>query len=340
MKKRLFALALCLVLATSLLPLTAAAAEWHSQVFVGLKDGGVYCEDVQFEFHPENLPAEWIGASGFNIVPESGSGGPVMTNDGGKYTLHVKAGVECPTLTFTCYDGSEREGPSITLKNGHDWGAWTSNRNGTHSRICGNGCVDSPQTEPCADTSPADCKCDDCGASMHTWQFKAAGNTLTGTCGGANCDIGEVSVTLEADSVILPKSPFETARLVGWNDFQTATGAGKEDFVYRYKGPGDERFSDPFYADSSRIKAGQYQVGVTITNLPGNVEDGNVAARANTDGSGNYAFLHTQYTAADPKVTAQTGDNRPIEHMLVSAAVFSALAAAAFIIDSRRKYSR
>ena len=172
---------------------------------------------------------------------------------------------------------------------------------------------------------------------MHTWQFKAAGNTLTGTC--RSCE-KEVSVSLEADSVTLPKSPFETAQLVGWNDFQTATGAGKEDFVYRYKGPGDETFGDSFHADPAKIKAGQYQVGVAITNLPGPVEYAGAAARANTDGTGNYAFLTTQYTAADPAVTAQTGDNRPIELMLVSALAFSALAAAAFIVDSRRKYSR
>ena len=47
-----------------------------------------------------------------------------------------------------------------------------------------------------------------------------------------------------------------------------------------------------------------------------------------------------KYTAVDPAVTAQTGDNRPIELMLVSVLVFSALAAAAFILDSKRKYKQ
>ena len=51
----------------------------------------------------------------------------------------------------------------------------------------------------------------------------------------------------------------------------------------------------------------------------------------------NSVYLYTQYTAADPKVTAQTGDDRPIEIMLVSALAFSALAAAAFLVDSKRK---
>ena len=332
MKKRLLALALCLVMMTSLLPITAAAEDYDfGSVFVGLENGGVYCEDVQFELHLENYPAELSGFQAFRISPDSGSGGMVMTSDGdGKYTVHVSAGVELASFLIMRNDAQEMEALSITLKNGHNWSAWTSNGDGTHSRTCGNGCVDSPQKDYCADNN-ADCKCDDCGASMHTWQFKAAGNTLTGYCGSCN---QEVSVSLKADSVTLPKSPFETAQLVGWNDFQTATGAGKEDFVYRYKGPGDETFGDPFYADPAKIKAGQYQVGVTITNLPGNVEDGNVAARANT----NSAYLFTQYTAADPKVTAQTGDDRPIEIMLVSALAFSALAAAAFVLDGKRKY--
>ena len=42
----------------------------------------------------------------------------------------------------------------------------------------------------------------------------------------------------------------------------------------------------------------------------------------------------------NPETTAQTGDNRPIELMMGSVVLFSALAAAAFILDNKRKYSR
>ena len=52
------------------------------------------------------------------------------------------------------------------------------------------------------------------------------------------------------------------------------------------------------------------------------------------------ADLYVQYTAADPAITAQTGDNRPIELMMASVLAFSALAAAAFILDSKRKYKQ
>ena len=47
-----------------------------------------------------------------------------------------------------------------------------------------------------------------------------------------------------------------------------------------------------------------------------------------------------KHTAADPKVTAQTGDDRPIELMMASVLVFSALAAGAFSLDSKRKYKQ
>ena len=45
-----------------------------------------------------------------------------------------------------------------------------------------------------------------------------------------------------------------------------------------------------------------------------------------------------KYTAADPAITAQTGDDRPIELMMASVLAFSALAAAAFVLDGKRKY--
>ena len=328
MKKRLFALALCLVLATSLLPLTAAAAEWHSQVFVGLKNGGVYCEDVQFEFHSEYLPAEWLGFNSLDITPDSGSGVSVMTNDGGKYTLHVKAGVECPTLTINCKDGEERHGPSITLKNGHDWGKWISNGDGTHSRSCQyKDTCGGYETKTCVDTNRADCKCDDCGASMHNWQFEADGDTLTGTCNHDYCPTKKISVTLKADSVTLPDSPFN-AWLEGWEQLVSEFPEAKYKFEYKYKAPGDSEYHivEPTAANA---KAGEYQVGVYLWDI----------TRGPIDPSeGTYLFV--KYTAVDPAITAQTGDNRPIEIMMASVLVFSALAAAAFILDSKRKYSR
>ena len=339
MKKRLLALALCLAMMTSLLPLTAAAEDYDfGSVFVGLENGGVYCEDVQFELHLENYPAELSGFDHFRISPDYGTDWVITSDGDGKYTLHVSAGIEHPYIMITCNDGQVIAALRITLKNGHNWSAWTSNGDGTHSRTCGNGCVDSPQTKYCADNN-GDCKCDDCEASMHTWQFKAAGNTLRGTCNHSYCPTKEISVSLKADSVTLPKSPFN-ARLERLEQFKKEVpNAVIGEFVYKYKGPGDSeyRIVEPTAANA---KAGQYQVGVRIKNLPGTVaQEGPVAMahEGNQDNTG-YADLYVQYTAADPAITAQTGDNRPIELMMASVLAFSALAAAAFVLDGKRKY--
>ncbi|MGM9550034.1 MAG: hypothetical protein ACI3V5_09355, partial [Faecousia sp.] len=101
---------------------------------------------------------------------------------------------------------------------------------------------------------------------------------------------------------------------------------------YDYKGSDGvwHKDIDPVPANA---KAGEYQAFVEISNLPGTVvdESGNPL---------NQTYLYVKYTAADPKVTAQTGDNRPIELMLAGMVVFSALAATAFILDGKRRYRR
>ena len=335
-KRRLLALALCLVLMTSLLPITAAAEDYDfGSVFVGLENGGVYCEDVQFELHLENYPAELSGFVAFKISPDAGSGGMVMTSDGdGKYTLHVSAGIEHPHIMIMRNDGEEMDVLSITLKNGHNWRAWTSNGDGTHSRTCGNGCVDSPQKDYCADNN-ADCKCDDCGASMHFWQYTRTENSLTAECGNSGCTIGKVGVTLTASSVTLPNSPFN-AQLTFEGDFKEAFRCSEIEYQYEDPTTGWD-YVDP---NTFTPKPGNYQAGVLISGLPGN---GEIAARSLD--SNNYAnqgseYLYVKYTAADPAITAQTGDDRPIELMMVGVLVFSALASAAFLLDHKRKYSR
>lgn len=336
MKKRLLALALSLVLMTSLLPITAAADYDCGSAFVGIEDGGVYCEDVQFTFHPENLPNELSGAYGLRASPDFGTDW-VMTEDNGVYTLHVGAGVELLELLFKVVkNGQEQEasGAVITLKNGHNWSAWTPNGDGTHSRSCKNGCVEPPQTEFCADNN-ADCKCDDCGAGMHIWRYTRTENSLTAECGNSGCTIGKVGVTLTASSVTLPNSPFN-ARLTFEGDFKEAFRFS--DIEYRYEDPTTGwDYVDP---NTFTPKPGNYQAGVLISGLPGN---GEIAARSpdsNTGANQGREYLYVKYTAADPAITAQTGDDRPIELMLASVLFFSALAAAAFLVDSKRKSHR
>ena len=90
-------------------------------------------------------------------------------------------------------------------------------------------------------------------------------------------------------------------------------------------------------SDGSTPKAGNYQAWVMIKNLRGPVYQDGVAALAEDSNTKSTAELFVHYTAADPAITAQTGDNRPIELMLVCALAFSALAAAAFALDSKRR---
>ncbi len=159
----------------------------------------------------------------------------------------------------------------------------------------------------------------------HDWQLTQTENTLTVTC--KNCNTPPVSVTLKADSVTLPDSPFN-ARLEGWEQLVSEFPNAKRKFEYKYRGPGDSEYHivEPTAANA---KAGEYQVGVYLWDI----------TRGPIDPSEG-TYLYVKYTAADPAITAQTGDNRPIELMMAGVAVFSALAAAAFILDSKRRYHR
>ena len=169
----------------------------------------------------------------------------------------------------------------------------------------------------------------------HDWRFTQTDSTLTGTCQKSTCPIKTVDVNLAADSVTLPNSPFN-ARLEGQSQFETATGAAISKIRYDYKGSDGvwHKGVDPV---SANAKAGEYQAFVQISNLPRPVEsDGVVAMAENPDGTYT-ADLFVKYTAVDPAITAQTGDNRPIELMMGSVVLFSALAAAAFVADSKRR---
>lgn len=335
MKKRLLALALSLVLMTSLLPITAAAIpieEWLSTLN-GITPNGTYCGDTYFTVSD-------LEAGGYLVekVRWESEGGTtdLFKDDLGRYKLAAGSGAGKIYIYFFNSNIGQQAGFDIkvTINQDHDWSAWTPNGDGTHSRTCGNGCVDSPQTEFCADNN-ADCKCDDCGAGMHIWRYTRTENSLTAECGNSGCTIGKVGVTLTASSVTLPNSPFN-AQLTFEGDFKEAFRCS--DIEYQYEDP----TTGLDYVDPNTFtpKPGNYQAGVLISGLPGN---GEIAARSpdsNTGANQGSEYLYVKYTAADPAITAQTGDNRPIELMLASVLFFSALAAAAFLVDSKRKSHR
>lgn len=331
MKKRLLALALCLVLATSLLPITAAATTYYELDSLTIMASGVEKgSDGCYRVNVTSAKGTYNGAP-IDLTPyASGNNYYLYTKEFDQYgnppdsTSQLKTPPEEGSNYYTCYNGN------ININNENGYVLVQSNK--VEFIIPGY------QVEPLVSIDRHD------GSRItfrltkikHTWQFTQTENSLTATC--ESCNIDPVSVTLKADSVTLPESPFN-ARLEGKEQFETATGAAISKIRYDYKGSDGvwQKGVDPV---SANAKAGEYQAFVQISNLPRPVEsDGVVAMAENPDGTYT-ADLFVKYTAVDPAVTAQTGDNRPIELMMGSVVLFSALAAAAFVLDSKRKYSR
>ena len=275
MKKRLLALIQCLVLATSLLPLSAAAyTEEEIASFVkGITHNGTYCGDTYFTLEfPKDA----------TIIDDCGD---TPTHDSnGRYMLPGGSGPQTYKIDYTDENGNmESKDITVTILN-------------------------------------------------HDWQLTKTENSLTATCRNREqykCSVGEVSLTLDAHSVTLPTSPFN-ARLEGKEQFKKEVpNAVIGDLVYKYKGPNGWSVVEPTAANA---KAGEYQVGVQII-IPSNNSGDNVSGQS----QGQVYDLYVKYTAADPAVTAQTGDSRPIELMLAGALAFSVLAAAAFVLDNKRR---
>lgn len=166
---------------------------------------------------------------------------------------------------------------------------------------------------------------------MHIWRYTRTENSLTAECGNSGCTIGKVGVTLTASSVTLPTSPFNAQVILNGiteEEIKEEFGYLISPIRYKFKAPGDSAFMEITPADGAR--EGTYQAAVTLSPI-----STTFSARSTADP--NSVTLYTQYTAVNPETTAQTGDDRPIELMMGSVVVFSALAAAAFILDSKRR---
>lgn len=318
MKKRLLALALCLVLATSLLPITAAAVDYHFNSASIVADGVEY-RDTSSALYP----GYYVNITGLTLEHNTGT---IVNTDGFITVSPICCSAEATDyLTDPPVAGVEYF-PYISILND----SLLPNSFEYDDDFFANLVI------PGYETNFRDCDRSDSSAAItlrfrmvkHSWQFSQTDSTLTAKCRNSGCPIQTVGVTLAADSVTLPESPFN-ARLEGLKQFQQEVpDAVIGEFVYKYKGPGDTEYR-VVQPTAANAKAGEYQVGVRIT-----------TPSSNTSGQNSVYDLYVKYTAVDPAVTAQTGDNRPIELMLVSVLVFSALASAAFILDSKRKYKQ
>lgn len=317
MKKRLLALALCLGMAVSLLPITAAAVDYHFNSASIVADGVEYRDTSSAQY-----PGYYVNITGWTLEHNTGT---IVNTDGFITVSPICCSAEATDyLTDPPVAGVEYF-PYISILNG----SLLPNNFEYDDDFFANLVI------PGYETNFRDCERGNSGAITlrfrmvkHSWQFSQTDSTLTAKCRNSGCPIQTVGVTLAADSVTLPESPFN-ARLEGLKQFQQEVpDAVIGEFVYKYKGPGDTEYR-VVQPTAANAKAGEYQVGVRIT-IPS----------SNTSGQNSVYDLYVKYTAVDPAVTAQTGDNRPIELMLVSVLVFSALAAAAFILDSKRKYKQ
>lgn len=333
MKKRLLALALCLVMMTSLLPIAAAANDDNYIRITGSgfeknAGSGYALKDNRLEFHfgGSNDTTFWGRCLGLYQDSEGISPMTDALVDGSTYYLKYFIGNtnDIPEDEFNQFAKSLNASNCSLVIPGY-----------TVSFVKGDGNFgDVIEMNFVFQVT-----------KNHNWGFIVSENndTLTAQCQNEGCTTPPFSVTLKADSVTLPNSPFN-ARLEGLEQFKKEVpSAVIGEFVYKYKGPEDSTFGDRIDPIPANAKAGEYQVGVRISGLLVDKEYPPVAYSLEdgvNQGVGDYADLYMQYTAVDPAVTAQTGDNRPIEIIMGSVLVFSALAAAAFILDNKRKYSR
>lgn len=181
--------------------------------------------------------------------------------------------------------------------------------------------------------------------TVHTHQWKSSpidGNgtreaSTTISCAGPDCNAPmQVDVSLTASDVTLPGNVFGAKLTVETTENPAVAllstraaslplpglpeGLKISEPVYKYSATGSGY--DPIDPAGFTPKAGYYQASVQILDVNNNVA---------------VADLAVKYTVSDPAVTAATGDNRPIELMILGMAFFCAMAAGAFVLDGRRK---
>lgn len=216
---------------------------------------------------------------------------------------------------------------------------WTENRNG-----CGYLLSTSAITEPSVTVHIEEDTTSSVPAQTHshTWQASIDGLgtkavSAAVSCTGSGCNAPmQVDVSLTASDVTLPGNVFgakltvETTKnpAVALLSTRAASlplpglpeGLEISKPVYKYSATGSGY--DPIDPAGFTPKAGYYQASVQILDVNNNVA---------------VADLAVKYTVSDPAVTAATGDNRPIELMILGMTFFCAMAAGAFVLDGRRK---
>lgn len=142
--------------------LTAKWQEADAPTISGLLDGKTYCDPVTFSVKAN------IMARAIDDVSVTVNGKALEPDARGTYTLQPANGAQKVVATN---QAGKTTVATVTVNDGHTWGDWTSNGDGTHTHIC--------SISGCAETEKADCiggkatctenpLCDQCGGPYAT----------------------------------------------------------------------------------------------------------------------------------------------------------------------------
>lgn len=126
-----------------------------SPVITGIENGKTYCE------------AQTVTVDEKHISTVTVNGTEVTLDENGSFVLSPADGGQKIVVTDKAGNTAEM---TVTVNDGHTFGDWTSNGDGTHTRQCtADGCTEGVETDNCTDEDKNH-KCDICGKiiSNHT----------------------------------------------------------------------------------------------------------------------------------------------------------------------------
>ena len=119
-----------------------------SPVITGIEDGKIYCE------------AQTVTVDEKHIGTVTVNGTEVTLDENGSFVLSPADGGQKIVVTDNAGNTAEM---TVTVNDGHTFGDWTSNGDGTHTRQCtADGCTEGVETDNCTDEGKNH-KCDICG---------------------------------------------------------------------------------------------------------------------------------------------------------------------------------
>ena len=198
-----------------------------SPVITGIENGKTYCE------------AQTITVDEKHIGTVTVNGTEVTLDENGSFVLSPADGGQKIVVTDKAGNTAEM---TVTVNDGHTFGDWTSNGDGTHTRQCtADGCTEGVETDNCTDEDKNH-KCDICGKiiSNHTdlkhFPAKASTEDSEGNieywycsgCGKYYSDKDGTKEIAKADTVTakLPKYPQtgDNSNLMLWIALLLASG--------------------------------------------------------------------------------------------------------------------